>query len=81
MTDDDLLAMSVPPERPSGESSVVVPFPGKKEWHYYSCWCDVCVATLVKRWKELHPDGAPLAARAPKPFAPFGCVCPHPCGR
>ena len=32
MADDNLKAMSVAPERPAGESSVVVPFPGGRDY-------------------------------------------------
>ena len=72
MTDDDLKEMSVPPERPSGETSVVVPFPGRQGYHAYHCWCDACVGNLVKRWNEFHPGQAVLPKnRVKTPFVPF----------
>jgi hypothetical protein len=73
MTDDNLKAMSVPPERPAGQSSVVVPFPGGRGFHAYDCWCDACLASLVTRWKEFHPDETVVPNKRPtKPVVPFG---------
>jgi hypothetical protein len=72
MTDDDLKAISVPPERPSGESSEVVPFPGGQGYHHYHCWCDACLGNLVKRWNEFHPDEVVLPqSRTKKPVVPY----------
>ena len=72
MTDDNLKAMSVPPERPAGQSSVVVPFPGGRGFHAYDCWCDACLASLVTRWKEFHPDETVVPnKRLTKPVVPF----------
>ena len=72
MTDNDLKEMSVPPERPPGESSVVVPFPGGQGYHAYHCWCDACVGNLVKRWNEFHPDQTALPKTRPKkPVLPY----------
>ena len=69
---DKLKAMSVPPERPAGESSVVVPFPGRQGYHAYECCCDACLSTLVTRWKEIHPDETVLPDKRPaKPVVPF----------
>ena len=69
---DNLKAMSVPPERPAGESSVVVPFPGGQGYHAYECGCDACLSTLVTRWKEIHPDETVLPDKRPaKPVVPF----------
>ena len=69
---DKLKAMSMPPERPAGESSVVVPFPGRPGYHAYECWCDACLSTLVTRWKEIHPDETVLPDKRPaKPVVPF----------
>ena len=72
MIDYDLKVMSVPPERSSGESSVVVPFPGGQGCHAYECWCDACLATLITRWKEFHPDETMLPKiHLKKPVVPF----------
>ena len=72
MTDNDLKEMSVPPERPSGETSVVVPFPGGQGYHAHHCWCDACVGNLVERWKESHPDETVLPkTRVKKPVVPY----------
>jgi len=69
---DNLEAMSVPPERPAGESSVLVPFPGGQGYHAYECWCDACLSTLVTRWKEFHPDETVVPkTRRKKPVVPF----------
>ena len=73
MVDDNLKAMSVPPERPAGQSSVVVPFPGGRGFHAYDCWRDACLASLVTRWKEFHPDETVVPnKRLTKPVVPFG---------
>jgi len=74
MTDDDLKEMSMPPERPSGQSSVVVPFPGGHGYHHYHCWCDACLGNLVKRWNEFHPDAVVVVLpehRMKKPVVPY----------
>ena len=72
MTDDNLKAMSVPPERPAGESSAVVPFAGRPGYHAYECWCDACLSTMVTTWKEVHPDKTMLPDKRPaKPVVPF----------
>jgi hypothetical protein len=72
LTDDDLKEMSVPPERPSRESSVVVPFPGGQGYHHYHCWCDACLGNLVKRWNEFHPNAVVLPeTRMKKPVVPY----------
>ena len=69
---DKLQAMSVPPERPAGQSSAVVPFPGDRGFHAYHCWCDACLASLVTRWKEFHPTKTVLPDKRPaKPVVPF----------
>ena len=73
MTNDNLKAMSVPPERPAGQLSVVVPFPGGQGYHAYDCWCDACLATLATRWKEFHPGETVVPnKRLTKPAIPFG---------
>ena len=72
MPDDDLKVMSVPPERPAGASVVVLPFPGGQGYHTYDCWCDACLATLVKRWEEFHPGETVVPKVHPKiPIVPF----------
>ena len=83
MTDDDLKAMSAPPERPTGASDEEFLFPGAPGHHAYECWCDACVATFVKRWGEFPPDGAVLLSktRPKKPAIPYTWARPHPCGR
>ena len=69
---DKLKAMSVPPERPAGESSDVVPFPGRQGYHAYHCWCDACLGNLVKRWNEFHPNAVVLPeTRMKKPVVPY----------
>ena len=62
---DKLKAMSVPPERPAGESSAVVPYPGTPGYHASECWCDACLSTLVTTWKEVHPDETVLPDKRP----------------
>ena len=72
MTDDDLKVMSVPPEWPAGASDVEFPFTGGQGYHAYHCWCDACLGTLVKRWREFHPDETALPKTRPKkPVVPF----------
>ena len=73
MTDDNLKSMSVPPEPPAGQSSVVVPFAGGQWYHAYDCWCDAWLATLVTSLREFHPDETVVSnKRLTKPVVPFG---------
>ena len=70
--DDNLKAVTVLPERPAGESSMVVPFPGGQRYHAYECCCDACLSTLVTMWKEIHPDETMLPNKWPtKPVVPY----------
>ena len=69
---NNLKAMPVPSERPTGQSSVVVPFPSGRGFHAYNCWCDACLATLVTGSKEIHPDETVLPnKRLTKPAVPY----------
>ena len=70
---NNLKAMPVPPERPAGQSSAVVPFPSGQGYHAYDCWCDACLATLVTRLKEFHPGETVVPNKQlTKPVVPFG---------
>ena len=72
MGDNNLKAESVPLERPAGQSSVVVPFPGGRGFRAYDCWCDACLASLMTRWKEFHPGEIFVPnKRLTKPVVPF----------